>query len=543
VIWIFTTARVLRKDGKALGMMGATLEITEHKESQEASAHLAAIVESSEDAIISKDIDGTIRSWNHCAELIYGYSAAEAIGRSVIMLIPPELQLEEKRILETIREGRRIETFESVRIRKDGSRIDVSITVSPVKDANGRIVGASNISRDITRQKKAEQELERAHKEVVAASRAKDDFLAALSHELRTPLNPVLLLASEAANDPELPAALREQFNLISKNISLEARLIDDLLDLTRITRGKLPIEAAPVDVHSVLQDALVAAGPEIQQKEIVLTVALDADRHTVFGDSVRLQQVFWNVVKNAVKFTSAGGSMTITTGTVPGEDELLIEVTDSGIGLTAEEASRIFEPFMQGEHAGKGGSHRFGGLGLGLAISRKLVELHSGRISAQSAGRGQGATFSIHLPLTAANVEASPQNRRPAVVPGKAHSPNGIRILLVEDHEPTRTALAQLLTRRHYTVVSAATVGEARAHAAKEDFHLLLSDIGLPDGNGLELMAELRQRRGLKGIALTGYGMEEDLARTQNAGFGAHLIKPVRAQSLDTALASVLGS
>ena len=543
VIWLFTNAKILRAVGKAPRLVGASMEITEQKEAEETRAHLAAIVESSEDAIISKNLNGIIRSWNEGAARIFGYTPGEAIGLSVTVLIPPERRTEEDRILETLRQGKPIEHFETVRVRKDGSRIDVSMAVSPVKDKHGRIVAASNITRDITLQKQAEQELERAHQQTLAASRAKDDFLAALSHELRTPLNPVLLLASEAAQDPALSLALREKFDSISKNVSLEARLIDDLLDLTRITRGKMELQTLPLDVHAVLQNALAVVRPELDQKQITLKLDLAAPQHTACGDEIRLQQVFWNVLKNAVKFTPERGQIIVTTRRVPDRDEISVQVTDTGIGMTTEEISRIFEPFAQGDHGSAGGSHRFGGLGLGLAISRKLMELQCGRIGASSPGRDQGATFCVELRLaTGENVAGPPSVPKPQPV-STIHSARalGIRILLVEDHEPTRKALAHLLERRHYEVQVAASITEARGLAEHNTFHLLISDIGLPDGNGNDLMSELRAKYNLQGIALTGYGMEQDILRARNAGFGAHLIKPVRAQSLDEALGSVL--
>jgi len=529
------------ESNNVIGAINMLVDVTEQKEAEKASAHLAAIVESSEDAIISKDLNGVVQTWNHGAERIFGYTAAEVVGQSINLLVPLERRGEEDRILQTLRRGDRIEPFETVRLRKDGTPLDVSVAISPVMDRFGRIVGASNITRDITRQKQDEEELERAHHEALAASRAKDDFLAALSHELRTPLNPVLLLASEAAQDTSLPEPLRDKFDIITKNVSLESRLIDDLLDLTRITRGKLTLKLVNVDVHAVLEDALTVVRPDIEQKKIALDLDLAGSQPVICGDGVRLQQVFWNVLKNAVKFTPEAGRITVTTR-LEADRRLAIEIQDSGIGMTAAEVNRIFEPFSQGDHVGKGGSHRFGGLGLGLAISRRLIELHSGNIVASSEGRDRGATFRIELPLVAeGDVPTKAPRRKRSTEPGALQLANRARILLVEDHEPTRTALTQLLQRRRYLVVAAGSVQEARQHADREAFDLLISDIGLPDGNGNDLMAELRKRQGLQGIALTGYGMEEDIARTRNAGFGAHLTKPVRAQSLDEALVAVL--
>ncbi|ACB74067.1 ATP-binding protein [Opitutus terrae] len=433
--------------------------------------------------------------------------------------------------------------------RPQGGFVWVRNSVAFIRDAAGTIESAIAVTEDITSSKRTEKELERARDDALAASRAKDDFLATLSHELRTPLNPVLLLASEAAEDPTLPPAVRSDFATIRNNVELEARLIDDLLDLTRITRGKLLLDLKPHDMHAILQDALATVRAELERKQIVTTLKFDAGRAVVLSDAVRLQQVFWNVLKNAVKFTPEQGGITVHTHLAVG-DSLVVEITDTGIGLEPAEIERIFDAFSQGDHAGTAGSHRFGGVGLGLAISRMLVELHRGSIRAESPGRGHGATFRIELPLLRRDVAAP---RMPAAdgPPARAAAAAGSavpetmrrRILLVEDHAPTRTTLQQLLMRRRYEVLAAGTVAEARAIAAKESFDFVISDIGLPDGNAYELMSDLRAEKGLTGIALTGYGMESDIARSHAAGFVVHLTKPLRVQSLDEALARISGA
>jgi PAS domain S-box-containing protein len=415
----------------------------------------------------------------------------------------------------------------------------------PERNASGAVVGLVAVVTEITARKLAELGLERARDEALAASRAKDDFLAALSHELRTPLNPVLLLATEAAADPTLPESVRADFDTISRNVMLEARLIDDLLDLTRITRGKLSLDLRNTDVHTILEDAVADVRVELNLKQIALSLDLRASERVVRGDPVRLRQIFWNVLKNAVKFTPVGGKIMVGTATADADRRLVVWISDTGIGLTEQELGRVFQSFVQGDHAANGGSHKFGGLGLGLAISRMLVELHAGNIRAESAGRDRGATFVVELPLLRAGEqkEAFALGRGGASGAGGAKpSPSATRgrVLLVEDHEPTRKALAHLLSRRRYEVVSAGSLAEARLRVDEYAFDLLVSDIGLPDGSGNDLMAELRQRFGLKGIALTGYGMEQDVARTQQAGFIAHLTKPVRVESLDAVLAEL---
>ena len=374
------------------------------------------------------------------------------------------------------------------------------------------------------------------------SGRAKDNFLAALSHELRTPLNPVLLLASEAAENRDFPADARAQFQAIRRHVELEARLIDDLLDLTRITHGKLSLDVRRVDLHRVLNDALAAVQPEIEQKGLTLELELAAGRTGVAVDPVRLQQVFWNILKNAIKFTPAGGALTVRTTNDAEAESLVVSLADTGIGLAPAELARIFDAFSQGDHA-QGGAHRFGGLGLGLTISKSLIEHHGGELRASSAGLGQGATFTIELPLAAAEEPAPETPVEPAAAGGTlpAAAPAARRkVLLVEDHEASRLTLASLLRSRGYEVTSAASLAAARNQAAQEKFDLLISDIGLPDGSGLDLMKEMQGQGDVRGVALTGYGMEEDVARSRAAGFRVHLTKPILARSLDRALAEV---
>jgi len=373
------------------------------------------------------------------------------------------------------------------------------------------------------------------------AGRAKDNFLAALSHELRTPLNPVLLLASEAAENPAFPETARAHFATIRQNIELEARLIDDLLDLTKITHGKMSVDINPVDLQAIVEDALTTVRAEMTQKQIALSLDWGNRRSRVAADPVRLQQVFWNLLKNAVKFTPRDGTISVAVKIDHGTDTVAVSVTDSGIGLSAAEIERIYDAFAQGDHATPGGAHRFGGLGLGLTISKTLVELHGGRLVARSAGPGEGATFIVELPLLAggevvARPAASVNGSKAPFAAGQSRQ----KVLLVEDHDPSRAALAILLKSRHYDVSLAGSVAAARSLIANERFDFLISDIGLPDGNGFELMREMKSTGDVRGIALTGYGMEEDMDRTRDAGFTVHLTKPILAESLDQALAQL---
>lgn len=390
------------------------------------------------------------------------------------------------------------------------------------------------------------EEAMKARDDAIAAMRAKDDFLAALSHELRTPLNPVLLLASECAGDENLPDEVRSVFGTIRNNVRTQARLIDDLLDLTRIVRGKIALEMKPTDIHAVLREAVGIVSPDIIEKRIQLSVGLHAGRTVINGDSVRLLQVFWNVLRNAIKFTPAGGQIGIVTLVKHKEKRLLVRISDSGIGLSPADADRIFEAFSQA-------TPRQGGLGLGLTISRGLLNKLGGSIRATSPGLGKGTTFEIELPLApsaAAGVLGAGRDKErstgdarplPAVAPPSTGPLRG-RILLIEDHAATRIALEKLLARRGFEVIPAGSASEARAVALKEDIDLVISDLGLPDGDGCTLFKEIRASRPkLSGVALSGYGMDEDIRRTREAGFAEHLTKPVDVTALERALARLL--
>jgi PAS domain S-box-containing protein len=358
--------------------------------------HFKALVDSSDDAIISKDLNGIIRTWNKGAEKIFGYTADEVIGKPVTILFAPDNLDEEPSILARIRVGERIDHYETIRRRKNGELIDISLTVSPIKNDAGKIIGASKIARDITAKKRGDAELRRMHKELENANRAKDRFLAMLSHELRTPLNPVLLLASDAATDPSLSPETRFAFESILQNVETEARLIDDLLDLTRITAGKLKLERTKLKVNQALMNSIAMVKSQAQQKEIVVEEKLGNPESVVWGDGVRLQQVYSNILKNAIKFTPPKGRVAVRAGATDGE--YVVSVSDTGMGMTMHELAVVFEPFRQGEHSEN--QHQYGGLGLGLAISKQFIEFHQGTIDATSEGRGRGSTFTIRLPL-----------------------------------------------------------------------------------------------------------------------------------------------
>jgi signal transduction histidine kinase len=370
---------------------------------------------------------------------------------------------------------------------------------------------------------------EEARKRAEAENRAKDDFLATVSHELRTPLTPILATIQTLEQESD-PAALREGLHVMRRNLELEARLIDDLLDLTRVRTGKLHLHFEDVNLHNALRRAKEICADQARNKEVDLDIGLKAANYFVNGDAARLQQVFWNLISNAIKFTPSGGKIVLRTSN-PSPEEIRVDVIDTGIGVDPHDLNRVFHRFMQFSRglAPQGGT---GGLGLGLAISKSLVEAHKGHIWASSLGRGHGSTFSVlmntvqHVPSEAERTPETAHRRQ-----------SDVRILLVDDHKDTREALQRLLARKGYYVESAEDVASAIKLADDHEFDLLISDIGLPDGSGLDIMHHVRERNNIPGIALSGFGMQQDIERSKAAGFREHLTKPVNFGLLQAAI------
>lgn len=357
-------------------------------ETPDAAYLLAAIIETSEDAIISKDLDGTVRSWNRAAERMFQYTADEMIGRSIRTIVPPERQAEEDDVLARIRAGEAVAHFETVRRRKDGTDVEVSLAVSPVKDQAGRIIGASKIARDISAQKNMMRDLS-------DASRIKDEFLATLSHELRTPLNAVLGY-TQMLREGHITDDRRQQVvEIIERNAQLLSQLVSDVLDVSSIVTGKLRMRMAPIDLRDIAASSVEIVQPSADAKSIAVSLTVPSTPVTIRGDADRLHQVFWNLLTNAVKFTPRGGRVDVVISLEPGEAR--VEVRDTGIGISPEFLLRLFERFSQ---ADTGPRRDFGGLGLGLSLVRYFVEAHGGHVSATSDGEGRGATFSVALPL-----------------------------------------------------------------------------------------------------------------------------------------------
>ena len=358
--------------------------------------------------------------------------------------------------------------------------------------------------------------------EKARSNQAKDQFLAMLSHELRTPLTPVLASALALESEPELPKDIHESLQMIRRNVELEARLIDDLLDLTRIDRGKVQLNFEVVDAHTLLQNALEICQAEIDRKHLARSLNLGASKVHMRADSARLQQIFWNLINNAVKFTQRNGRIKISTSN-DSSGQLRVEIADTGLGIEPEALPKIFDAFEQG------GRTQLGGLGLGLAISKTLVEAHKGTITAQSAGRNKGATFTLLFPTC----EKAEAQIAPAVSPILPER-QPMRILLVEDHEDTNRSLTNLLRRRGYHVQSALNFQSALDLGANEEFDVLISDLALPDGSGIDLIQKLSSKP-LVRIALTGFGMEDDIRKSYEAGFQHHLVKPIDLNKLDS--------
>ncbi len=404
-------------------------------------------------------------------------------------------------------------------------------------DAAGKPVRMSGVSLDVTLAKHTEEALQTAKNNAEAANRAKDEFLAILSHELRTPLSPVLATLAMLEEETATPASLRPELEMIRRNVELEARIIDDLLDVTRIARGKLELHSSTVDFRPLLHHAVdnYLRNPATQKK-VVVNLEVDATEPWIYADASRITQVLWNLLQNACKFTPESGAITIRAFNVKdspdAETLLMVQVTDTGIGVDSEILPRIFDAFEQGERSR---TRRFGGLGLGLAISRAIVEMHGGSITATSPGKDQGATFSIRLPVV-----PEPRIEAPAPAADLQSRPSVqrfTRILLVEDHADSAQQLTRLLKRAGHEVTCATNLAEARELAANDTFDLLISDLGLPDGSGHDLMREISASRPLPGIALSGYGMEEDIKASLSAGFSRHLTKPVNWPELKAAI------
>jgi len=411
-----------------------------------------------------------------------------------------------------------------------GRRWFCESSAAPVRDAQGNVIGGVAVTVDITDRKNVQDSHQRAKEAAEAANKAKDFFLAMVSHELRTPLTPILATVSQLRDRGELPPALEDDLEMIQRNVVLEARMVDDLLSLTRLTRGKIVLHQEAVDAHAMIRALVSQFHGEIDGNRIELGLDLRAEGPFVWADPTRLKQVLSNLLSNAVKFTPARGRIAVRTANSNGRFH--IEVSDTGIGIEPAVIARLFNPFEQGEQTV---TRKYGGLGLGLSIAKQLVELHGGTLAVASGGKNQGSTFTVELPAASTIPAAAPQ--APAAPADRSAT---LSILLVEDHLDTVRTLGRLLKQMGFAVETAASIGEARSIVEQRSFDVLVSDLGLPDGNGLDLVRELRNSGAIRhAIALSGYGSSDDVQRSKDAGFHAHLVKPIDFACLREALAA----
>jgi PAS domain S-box-containing protein len=564
LVWVHNNVAAVRDpEGKLKGIVAVVLDITERQRAEaavrESEARFRNMSNHSPMMLWVSDASGWCTHLNERWFEFTGQTPETGLGAGWRQAIhPTDLPLVDA----VFHDG--TARHESFRIefrlrRRDGTYRWALVVASPRFSETGEFLGFIGSVIDIQERKETEIALREAKEQAEKALRAKDNFLAQLSHELRTPLTPVLMTAAALREDESLPAAVRQQLGMIERNVALEARLIDDLLDLTRITHGRLELRPEACDLHLLLHLVAEIVRDEAREKRIHIDLQLAATRRGLEVDPARLQQVFWNILRNAVKFTPEGGRICIRSfdaGPAPQPDNsesrnatrepattasrgaVAIEVMDNGIGFPPEEAQLLFEPFQRGT----GADHaRTAGLGLGLSIARAIVKLHAGSIEAESDGLGRGATFRVILP-EAARVDEGGVAPAEAVPPLPAGSHRPLRLLLVEDHEPTQQVLARLLERDGHCITRATTMAGALEAAERQQFDAVLSDLGLPDGTGFELMQHLRVRQDLRGIALSGYGMAEDVRRSEEAGFIAHLTKPVSLNDVRRVLRQSVG-
>jgi len=502
-------------------------------------ARLAAIVESSDDAIISKTLDGVIRTWNAGAERIFGYRAVEAIGRSITLIIPTELLDEEQEILARLSQGQRIDHYETVRMAKDGRRINVSLTVSPIRDAGGRIIGASKVARDVTERRQAEEALlaerRKALEVLEEADRRKDDFLALLAHELRNPLAPLrngLEVMRLAAGDATAVAKMRD---VMDRQLSHMVRLVDDLLDVSRISRNKMELRRSRVLLADVISSAVETTQPALVAAGHQLTVSLPPEPIHLDADLTRLAQVFSNLLNNSAKYTARGGHIRLTATREGGQ--VSVAVQDDGVGIPAFALPNIFEMFSQVDRSIERST---GGLGIGLALVKGLVEMHGGTVEAASPGQGKGSTFTVRLEVLKDRTE-TPPGTLALEYPDSA----GLRrrILVVDDNRDSADSMAMMLQLQGNEVRTAHDGFAAIELAEQFRPQVILMDIGMPKLNGYEATRRIREQlwgQDMAVIALTGWGQEEDRARSKEAGCAGHLVKPVNVPDLEALLAEL---
>jgi PAS domain S-box-containing protein len=558
--------RELGMTNKAIGGLYNQLE-SKNAEVRTERDFVSAILETVGAAVIVLDPQARILRFNRTAEEMSGFSSEELTGKVLWdLLYPNEDEARAKALLEKIRAAQQPICEELEWQTKGGKPLLVATTYTVLRDEAGNVMNIIASGLDITERKRAEEKIKRMNEELEErvqertaqlektnvelksakeqaeqANKAKDQFLAVLSHELRTPLTPVLSIVQVLEEDENVSDELQAWVRTIRRNIELEARLIDDLLDITRIANGKIQLNVEPIDIHGLVDSVVDICKDDIAHKQIKLDITLKAEQSKVNGDSARLQQVFWNLLKNAVKFTPAKGHIEIRTQNND-DGDVLFEVIDSGIGIQQDMLNKIFNAFEQGD---KDITRQFGGLGLGLAITKAMVEAHGGLITVSSDGKDKGATFSVALHTVENSKRRKTLSSKPSSGNGASngHHPKGARILLAEDNLDTSRVMKVLLERRGFDVTIAHSVADAIHAGQSGSFDLLISDIGLPDGSGHEIIKALNALHPVRSIALSGLGMEEDIRKSIDAGFDLHLVKPVNFDQLQEAVTKLLNT
>jgi PAS domain S-box-containing protein len=515
--------------GKPVGAVLVFRDVTEKKRAVEDKSRLAAIVESSDDAIISKSLDGIIRTWNSGAERLFGYTAAEAIGQPITIILPPSKLDEERDILARLSRGERFQHFESIRKAKDGRLLNISLTLSPIRDAEGHIVGASKVARDITERKRAEDALR-------DADRRKDEFIALLAHELRNPLAPIrngLQVMQLGSADP---GTINQARLMMERQLRHIVRLIDDLLDVLRIGRNKMELRRSRVSLTDVLASAVETARPLIDAGGHGLFVTQPRAPIYLDADLTRLAQVFGNLLINSAKYTPHGGHIWLTVE--QRGEEALISVRDDGIGIPSESLDSIFDMFSQVDRSIERST---GGLGIGLALVKGLVEMHHGRVSAECPGPGRGSTFTVRLPILKSDTE---REMEPSYQGDTTNDRPKRRFLVVDDNRDAATSMAMMLRLAGNDVWTAHDGMEAVEGAERHRPEVILMDLGMPKLNGYDAARRIRAQpwgKCMIVVALTGWGQERDRAQSREAGFDGHLVKPVSLLELDVLLNTLL--
>lgn len=518
-------APVRLPNGELIGIVVVCRDVTERKRAEHMRAWLAAIIDSSDDAIASKTLDGIVTSWNPGATQLFGYQPAEIIGKPITTIIPPELHAEEVDILARLRRGERIDHYETVRVAKSGRRIDISLTVSPIRGEDGEIMGASKIARDITLRKRSEERLREA-------DRQKDEFLATLAHELRNPLAPICAAAELLKSAKTLAPELRAATTILERQARHMTHLVNDLLDISRITSGRIRLQPEPLELTELLKAVIESYRQSAETtRRQQITLSASGEPVHVVGDRIRLTQVLSNILHNAVKYTPPGGRIEVVLRAE--EREAVVGVRDNGIGIPQEMLDHIFEPFAQLDRSYE---RPDGGLGIGLTLAKRLVELHEGRIEARSEGHGKGTEILIHLPASAAE-----PNGRTSTAHQEADLATSCRVLIADDNHDAALSLSMLLRSMGHDTRVVHDGIEALEEAERFRPQVVLLDIGMPRLNGYETARRIAGRpwaAATQIVAVTGWGQETDRQQAKAAGFHRHLVKPVDLGALRTVLA-----